>query len=155
MKTRLIAPAALVVLSLSVTAFAQTCDEQVFLDTSNGTIAISHIQALYNCCCTIDTEVIQDDYILDVHEYEALEGGGCDCLCCFNLQLTIAGLTPGDYTVTIIKHSEYGGTEHLGPWIVTVTGTSEPSVSSAFVPCVDTAVQENETTWGVIKALYR
>jgi hypothetical protein len=155
MRTPAIAAAAILLAATAVCTHAQTCDELVCFSTYDGTIEMSHFQALNNCCCSIDTEVILDGYLLDIHEYEILEGGGCDCLCCFDIEVVVAGLDPGDYTVTVVKHTEYGGTEYLGPWIVTVTGTAAPSVRSAFVPCVDTAVPEDGATWGVIKALYR
>jgi hypothetical protein len=133
---------------------AQWCDEEVFLETSAGTIEITHLQSLYNCCCTIESEVIQDGFWIDVHEYERLDMGGCECLCCFDVEVEIGGLEPGRYTVSIIKHSSYGGVELVGFWLVTVSGTSPPLLRTAFLPCGDTGVQD-WTTWGVIKALYR
>lgn len=145
----------LLILACAVLARGQECEELVYFNTWDGTIGISHIQALNNCCCSIDVQTEQQGYLLDVHEYEVLEGGGCDCLCCFDIEVVVSGLEPGDYTVTIIKHTEYSGTEYLGPWLVTVHGSSEPSVWSGFVPCVNTVVPDGETTWGVIKALYR
>jgi hypothetical protein len=154
-RASLVALTAFLLLSLTALAGAQTCREQVFFDTPDGTIEITHTEALNNCCCTIEPQVLLEDYVLDVHEYEILEGGGCDCLCCFDIEVVVAGLEPGDYTVTIIKHTEYAGIEYLGPWIVTVTGECPPSVHSGFVPCVDTAVSDDEISWGVIKALYR
>ena len=62
------AVAVLAVLLLVSLASAQTCDEEVFLTTSDGTIEISHMQTTYNCCCWVDSEVIQDGFWLDVHE---------------------------------------------------------------------------------------
>ena len=144
--------AALLLVSL---ASAQTCDEEVRLETSDGTIEIFHLQTTYNCCCAVDNEVVQDGFWIDVHEYEQLIDGGCDCLCCFDIETVIAGLDPGDYTLSIIKHSEYGGVELVGTWPVTVTGSCPPSLVTTYVPCSETGMAGEETTWGVIKALYR
>lgn len=146
--------AALLLLSLVSFASAQTCDEEVVLETFDGTILILHDEALYNCCCALDSEVIKDGFTLDVHEHEHLTAGGCDCLCCFGVEVEIAGLEPGVYSVSVIKHSEYGGEETLGTWPVTVTGSCPPLVRSTYVPCDETGLRE-ERTWGTIKALYR
>ena len=144
----------LVVLFLVSPASAQMCDEEVLFATSDGTIEISHLQTMYNCCCAVDSDVLQDGFWIDVHEYERLIDGGCDCLCCFDIEIVIAGLAPGDYTLSIIKHTEHGGVELVGTWLVTVTGSCPPSVLTTYVPCSETGMSE-ETTWGVIKALYR
>ncbi len=155
MRNHAIAAAVLVVLFLVSLASAQTCDEEVFLTTSDGTIEISHLQSMYNCCCAVDSEVLQDGFWIDVHEYEHLIAGGCDCTCCFDVEIVIAGLAPGDYTLSIIKHTEHGGVELVGTWLVTVTGSCPPSLLTTYVPCSETGMADGETTWGVIKALFR
>jgi len=155
MRRHTTAAALLVMLLLVSLASAQTCDEEVFFTTSDGTIEIHHLQTMYNCCCAVDSEVLQDDFWIDVHEYEQLIAGGCDCLCCFDIAIVIAGLAPGDYTLSIIKHTEHGGVELVGTWVVTVTGWCAPSLLTTFVPCSETGMAHEETTWGVIKALYR
>jgi len=154
MRTHTTTAVVLVVLFLVSLASAQTCDEEVFLTTSDGTIEISHLQTMYNCCCAVDSEVLQDGFWIDVHEYERLIGGGCDCLCCFDIEIVIAGLAPGDYTLSIIKHTEHGGVELVGTWLVTVTGSCPPALLTTYLPCSETGT-DDETTWGVIKALYR
>jgi len=150
-----IAAAASILIVAAGAVVAQECDEEVLFEVYDGTIEIIHSQALYNCCCAIDFDVIQEGFAIDVAEWEELEGGGCDCLCCFDMRVAVAGLDPGDYTITIWKHSEYGGTEMLGPWIVTVTGTSLPSLTAEYTPCVNTSAGEFRETWGTIKALYQ
>ena len=154
MRTHTTTAVVLFVLFLVSLASAQTCDEEVLLTTSDGTIEISHLQTMYNCCCAVDSEVLQDGFWIDVHEYERLIGGGCDCLCCFDIEIVIAGLDPGDYTLSIIKHTEHGGVELVGTWLVTVTGSCPPALLTTYVPCSETGA-DDETTWGMIKALYR
>jgi len=145
---------AAVLLAISPAA-AEVCDEQVVLETFDGTILISHLETTYNCCCGVDSEVLQDGFTLDVHEYEHLIAGGCDCLCCSDVEIEIAGLDPGDYTVSIIKHTEHAGVEFVGTWYVTVSGSCPPLVQTLYRPCGETGAADEETTWGVIKALYR
>lgn len=150
--------AACVLVLGSAAASGHECDEEVLFEVYDGTIEVIHNQSLYNCCCWIEFDVAEGDFAIDVVEWEVLDAGGCDCLCCFDLRIAVAGLEPGDYTVTIWKHSEYGGVEMLGPWVVTVAGTSLPSLTTAYLPCVNTSADEWDEfrlTWGTIKELYR
>lgn len=146
--------AALLLAVVSPQAVAQQCDEEVLFETAAGVITVRHIETLYNCCCTVECEVLQDAFTLDVHEYEYLIAGGCDCLCCSDVTVEIGGLEPGEYTVNIIKHTEHGGEEHVGTWSVIVYGTSPPSLRTTYAPCGETGTID-ESTWSVIKALYR
>ncbi|MBN2564785.1 MAG: hypothetical protein JXB46_03660 [Candidatus Eisenbacteria bacterium] len=155
MKALICVPVIAVLLATVTGVSGQTCDESVVFRTYDGTIEMAHAQALNNCCCSIEAQVALEGYVLDIHENEILEGGGCDCLCCFDIDVVVCGLEPGDYAVTVIRHTEYGGTEYLGPWVVTVAGMSAPSVSWDFVPCVETAIDESAVSWGIIKALYK
>jgi hypothetical protein len=139
-------------------AAAQTCDEEVSFEVSDGTIFVYHDQALFNCCCAVEFDVAVAGFEIDITEWEILEGGGCDCLCCFDLAVTIGGLEAGDYVVRVWKESQHGGSELIGTWGVTVDGESAPLLHTAYLPCVSAAVDdatEFEGTWGVIKALYR
>lgn len=154
MRTMFVVVLAVGLMAASV-ATAQTCDDEVFIVTSEGAIEIHHNQTMFNCCCSVLSDVVQEEFLIDVLESEQLIAGGCDCLCCSDVETVIAGLEPGDYTLTLRKESEYGGQEEVGVWLVTVTGTSEPSVRTVYLPCVSTTVEDDETTWGVIKALYR
>jgi len=147
--------AAFTLLLLASSVSAQQCDEQVFITTGPGSMWISHRQSLFNCCCTIEFEVIQDSYLILVREHEVLVWGGCDCHCCFDAEVLIEGLAPGDYDVNLAKFTEHGGMEVIGYWLVTVTGESLPALRTGYVPCAETGAAEDDTTWGVIKALYR
>jgi hypothetical protein len=153
--TRLLVVAAL--LALASTAAAQECDEQVLFEVSDGQIDVMHSQALYNCCSWIEFELLQTALEIDIFEREQLMGGGCDCLCCFDMTVSVAGLAPGDYTVRIWKNCEHlGGIDVLyGTWSVHVEGYSEPFIDSNYIPCAETGAPEEPRTWGTIKALYR
>lgn len=147
---------ALVALALlaAATAAAQECDELVFVEPGPGSVSVSHIEALYNCCAWIEFEIVQESFTIEIHEWERFEDGPCYCLCCFDLFATVGGLAPGEYDVSVWKHRFDAPAELLGVWPVTVDGSSAPLVDTTYIPCAGTDV-EASGTWGVIKALYR
>jgi hypothetical protein len=138
---------------------AQECSEDVSFETPPGAILMRHQEALFNCCAHIEVEVVLDGFELGIFEWEMFETTPCYCLCCFEVESSIAGLAPGDYSVSVWKvHDNFDGTwthELVGTWPVAVTGYSAPSVASSFVPCVETAIAGEPDSWGTIKALYR
>jgi hypothetical protein len=145
---------AVAVLLVALTSPAQECEETFSFETLPGTIVVHHDQALYNCCAWIDFDVDQDEFQIVIRESEQFESGPCDCLCCFDVSVKIAGLWPGIYEVTVWKTSDFGGTELFGPWWVEVDGSSEPLHVTSYLPC-DLALLQDTVTWGTIKALYR
>lgn len=131
------------------------CDEKVVFETSPGAICVCHDQVEFNCCCSIEVEVVQGEFELDLYEREVLEGGGCDCLCCYDLEILVSGLDAGEHVVRIWKNSEStAGDELYGTWRVQVEGESEPEVRAAHSGCGGWTSAES-ATWGTIKALYR
>lgn len=154
-----VAAAAVACALLGVAALpAQQCDEEVVFQIREGTIEVSHNQTVYNCCSWIGFQVYQDGFGIDIVEQENYDPpGGCYCLCCFDIGVTVGGLDPGDYTVSITKRYESGETEVLGPWAVTVDGACDPFLITTYLPCVAASIQQEAegTTWGIIKSLYR
>ncbi len=146
--------AVVAVLLIASIGSAQECDESVFFVTHPGTIVLHHNQTLFNCCAWIDFEIIQEGSSIEIWEHEEFLAAPCDCLCCFDVSVTIGGLTPGAYFVSIWKTSDFGGTEFVGEWIVGVGGTSPPALTAAYLPCAETSIEEG-ASWGAIKALYR
>jgi hypothetical protein len=142
--------AVILVLLSAVCSQAQDCDEQVVFVTYDGTIEVHHQQALYNCCAWIDFRVEQQEFAIDIYEYERFEFGPCYCQCCFDLLVIVGGLEPGTYLVSIWKNDEYYGT-----WQVPVEGTGVPFVETAYDPCVNSTVAPQIDSWGMIKSLYR
>lgn len=144
--------------ALFSTAAAQECAEEVTFQVYDGTIALYHREARFNCCAWIDVEVTREGYDIDVVQREEFEYGPCYCLCCFDVGVTISGLDPGDYTVDVWKGYWVGGDvwtyELVGTWIITVEGSSEPGIESFYIPCVETGADEFPSSWGTIKALY-
>lgn len=151
MRTFAIALVALLMLLPAASSFGQWCDEQVRFVTYDGTIEMHHSQAEYNCCAWIEFEVVQEEFEIDVFEWERFETGPCYCLCCFDLKVVIGGLEPGIYVVTLWKDGLF-----YGSWEVPVEGFSAPFVETQYIPCVETGAPEiGMGSWGMIKALYR
>jgi len=159
MKTAFFAIVAAIVILATPPARAQECSEEVVLETFDGTIAMHHREARFNCCAYLEIEVVQEAFDIGIFEWEMFEEGPCYCLCCFAAEATIGGLPSGDYTVSVWKaYYNFDGTwthELAGTWIVPVSGHSTASVETSYEACIDTAIAEEETTWGVIKALFR
>ena len=150
--------AAIIVLAAPPTS-AQECDEEVVLETFDGTIVMHHREARFNCCAYLEVEVLQDSFDIGIFEWEIFDAGPCFCLCCFAAGATISGLAPGDYSVSVWKvHDNFDGTwthELVGTWGIPVTGSSAPSVETSYEACAETAIAEETGSWGIIKALFR
>jgi hypothetical protein len=131
------------------------CDEQVLFDTPPGAIVCHHTQTEFNCCAWIDFSVNVDDFDILIVEEAMFEIGPCYCLCCFDNEITIGGLEPGTYSVSIWK-IRFDGSEFVGTWDIDVDGESAPFLEAVYTPCVETTVDpELRESWGTIKALYR
>jgi hypothetical protein len=145
--------------ALFSTAAAQECAEEVVFEVYDGTIALYHGEARFNCCAWIDVEVAQDGYDIDIVERERFETSPCYCLCCFDVGATIGGLDPGAYTVEVWKaffvNDDVWVYELVGTWVLEVAGYSDPFFESYYIPCVETGADEFPTSWGTIKGLYR
>lgn len=69
-----------------------------------GALSITHVNAGFNCCPTeISARFDFDDQIIRVHEVEDLSGGGCRCLCLFDLQFDVENVPPGVYLVEFVE----------------------------------------------------
>ena len=150
--------AALLALASDGRAQWPPCDEEIILSTPPGTIEIVHNNVEYNCCAWIDIEVVQQPFTLEFYESERFTIGPCFCLCCFDLEMAVGGLSPGDYTVRLWKVYFEMPPALAGEWVVTVQGVSDPFVRTIHWPCGETAVSDGEAaapSWGAIKALYR
>jgi len=159
LKTAFFAIVAIVVILAALPTWAQECSEEVVLETFEGTIVMHHLEALFNCCAYLEVEVVHDAFEIGIFEWEMFEAGPCYCLCCFAANATIGGLPPGDYAVSLWKaYYNFDGTwthELVGTWVIPVSGDSAPSLETSYEPCIFAGMAGEETTWGVIKALYR
>jgi len=160
MRTLACALASVAFLAIAATGAAQwpPCDEQVVLSTPPGGIEIIHSDVEYNCCAWIDIQIEQQPFVVEFYEWELFEFGPCYCVCCFDTEMEVTGLAPGEYTVRLWTVLYEVPPSLAGEWTVTVAGSSEPSVWTVYRPCGQTAVQDEGAvpgSWGVIKALYR
>jgi hypothetical protein len=131
-------------------------DAFVLTPRTNG-LLITHSNATYNCCPDpITYEIEQNGQQILVVE-RVLSEAPCDCICCFELQVELMHVPPGNVTVTF-------------SWYDEETGQTPSVLLTAFVPggavtdptdvqasqrsdCLPTGTDRCE--WGVIKADYR
>ncbi|MHC4080516.1 MAG: hypothetical protein ACYS15_05645 [Planctomycetota bacterium] len=85
-------------------------------------LTITHFDATYNCCPD-DIEVVLEvgEWLLVLTETEIL-GMPCDCVCCFNVESAVEGLTPGEYTVEYTWWDYETGGERCYTDVVVIPG---------------------------------
>jgi hypothetical protein len=121
-----------------ITASNQDCIAYSY-DTT-GTLHISHINATFNCCP--DSFIVEpglENNVITIVEKEDLAGGGCDCLCVFDLEYSISGIEPGTYTIHVV---EPYWSEQAGPVL-------EFSVNLATTPTGTFCVIRTTYPWDV------
>jgi hypothetical protein len=81
-------------------ALAQECPpDEVQVTVDGNTAVVHHLNALFNCCPTMDYEIQLDGWEIDIFEHEIL--AECYCVCCFDLSHELRDLIPGTYTVRV------------------------------------------------------
>jgi hypothetical protein len=116
----------------------QTC----FIFSYDGvdTLRVSRVNAAFNCCPdSLFVEVALDDSTITITEKEDLTGGGCYCLCLFDLDYTIAGVPPGSYRIRVVE--PYRDTNETNPAL-------QFSVDLAITPSGTFCVQRSGYPWG-------
>jgi len=75
----------------------------VYQYDGEGVLLLEHVNAGFNCCPDeILADVNLQGNVITITEDESLEpGGGCDCLCLFDLDYRIDNLPPGEYTIRV------------------------------------------------------
>ncbi len=75
-------------------------------DGSAGTLVVSNTRALLNCCGEREVSMALTDGVYVITETDAPESGGgrCDCLCVFDLELTVDGLPEGEIALRFERH---------------------------------------------------
>lgn len=80
----------------------QDCIE--FSYDGSDILHIKHTNAAFNCCPdTIYIEADRDNHTITLVEKEDLTGGGCLCLCLYDLEYSISGIAPHDYTIRVAE----------------------------------------------------
>jgi hypothetical protein len=79
----------------------QDCVEYAY--DGAGVLDISHLNAGLNCCPVFAAEFSLIGNVITIEELDSLYMGGCDCLCLFDIDYQIQGITPGVYTLRVIE----------------------------------------------------
>ena len=132
-------------------------------DWGAGDVTFYHKAAIYNCCCepATFTLAIEEQTLTITETVEELIP--CDCDCCFDFDVTVAGLAPGLWTVVYTWFDrETGGPMErvLTVEVPDVGGGDSPLVAlahssdclaSSTVPMDDF----QDLSWGTLKGRYR
>jgi hypothetical protein len=88
---------------------ADDCIEYAYL--LGDTLLLKHINAGFNCCPTLYTDIHIDEGTITITEIEI--ESPCDCGCLFDLDYRIVNLPAGEYTVSIVEPYVRAGDEKL------------------------------------------
>ena len=72
---------------------------------------LTHSNATYNCCLdSVSISMVAGQQTITVVETEYLAGGGgCHCLCQYNLDYHVPDVTAGQYTLLLLSDNAHGG----------------------------------------------
>jgi len=125
-------------LALASTPYDITADQSCIVWDYDGVgnLSLSHINAGFNCCPTLDITVDIESGTIYLHEVETM--GICFCLCLFDLEFEITDLPPGEYRIVAEEPYVSGDMEEID---FTVDLTTTPN----GVHCVE----RTEYPWGI------
>lgn len=84
----------------SETPPSQDCIQYEYDGT--GTLLLKHVNAGFNCCPTeLLADITIENGVITIDEREDLTGGGCYCLCLFDLDYRISDLPPALYRIVV------------------------------------------------------
>jgi len=89
-----------------------TQDCVVYSYDGQGVLSLTHVNASFNCCPEqLLADIVIEDNVITITEYETLENGGCDCMCLFDVDYEFVDIPPGDYTIRVVEYvSQWGDT---------------------------------------------
>jgi len=90
--------------------------DSIIITVSGHNVTVLHVDAFYNCCYQITTEVVQVGNVINLHEHTS--GTPCFCMCYFNLTTTVYDLQPGTYTINVYNADD----QYVGGGTVTIRG---------------------------------
>lgn len=132
-------------------------------DLEGDDILVTHLNATYNCCMRAEYALSVDGQRLVLDETEVLIGGGCDCICCYQLAARIADVPPGSWLVVL----RGAGFEFTQPVVVPGGAADGPARARATAPRLGgfgqsrcggsdiVGVNEPAGSWGALKSAYR
>ncbi len=100
----------------------------------NNILLLKHINAGFNCCPVLDTDITIENGVIRIAEREI--EGMCDCYCLFDFYYMIVNLPPGEYTITVDEHYVQKGDEKL-----------EFTVDLVEIPSGIYCVERNHSPW--------
>lgn len=132
------------------------------VDPITGSVLLQHVAAMYNCCPEpILYDVEANGGTLTVVE-RVLEETPCDCICCFDLEVVVADVPPGDWAVVFRWLDEESASWRELTGSVSVPATDRdvaPHAELAAPPAclTSTGVEPASPTgaWGLVKTIYR
>ncbi len=126
------------------------------IDVGSRTLYTSHQNLEYNCCIEpIAYHLTVEDNVLTLTEEEILEGGGCDCNCCYETNAAVVNLEPGEYTLHYCWYEYWegmtcrtfenvvipGDEPYVGDQTIGECYTGEPPKSDDYPWCGDDAFE--------------
>ncbi len=95
-------------------------EDCITYEYDNGTLLLTHLNDLFNCCpesLLADIDINTDSNVITITETEDLgQSGGCDCLCLYNLDYVLVNIPPGEYTIKVDNpyyYYWYGNSEFI------------------------------------------
>jgi hypothetical protein len=118
-------------------ALGQTYSAQECLawNYEDGNLWLEHANAIYNCCLdSVSVTMTAGQQTITVVEHEHLAaGGGCHCLCQYNLDYLVPDVEASQYTLQLLSESSNaGGSELL--FELSLDLTSTPTGSYCLEP---------------------
>ncbi len=162
---RLMVPVVLLVLLSPIASAAQygsDCIDAVACRIEGASILVEHTGAWYNCCPEMAWTMQTLGRTLRIEETEI--EGLCDCMCCFDYGVSVAGLEAGEWTVVFAWNdsnaSPAGPREATFTVIVPEGGAADAAGLETIIlqDCYDptpTGIYDAVPQWGMIKSLFR
>ncbi len=100
--------------------------DSIYVTVDGNFTTIWHTETLRNCASLYDMNVHLSDSVITVMEVDTV-GSIVDCLCYFDLAVSIGSLFPGDYTLDVfslerMSIEDLGDTLYWGSTGFTITG---------------------------------
>ncbi|MDO9693705.1 MAG: hypothetical protein Q7W56_03180 [Candidatus Latescibacteria bacterium] len=165
--SNLILPIALLLAaSTTARAYPLWCEDadalEASVDPQTAAVLLTHAGAMYNCCPEpILYDVEASGGTLTVVERVVAETP-CDCICCFDLDIVVTDVPPGDWAVVLRWLDEESGSWRELTGSVTVPAPARdvaPHAELAAPPACLTSTGVEPATpsgaWGLVKAIYR
>jgi len=73
--------------------------DRIEVTVEDCTLVVRHLNVVVNCCLEYKPKVETDGSTIRITEVDV--GPPCDCICPFDLEITVEGLEPGRYTIVL------------------------------------------------------